>query len=159
MRKRCCAKTANRRGFTLTEVTVTIAVIAVIAAMAAPRFGGSIERQRADGAVTRLVADLAAAQQYARRTSSSLRIEFDATKAEVRFPAMPDPDHPKLAYTIALAAEPYLATLEASGFKTADELTFDGFGDPDSGGTITLRVGAETRSIAIDADTGRAYQP
>lgn len=154
-----CAKSAARRGFTLSEATAAVAILAVIAALAAPRFGGSFDRRRADGAASRLVAEIAAAQQVARRTGAPSRIEFDETEHRVTFLDLMDPDHPKNLYVIALAAEPYHARLAGVAFGGKNRLTFDGYGDPESPGTVTIAVGSESRTITIGADGGSALQP
>jgi prepilin-type N-terminal cleavage/methylation domain-containing protein len=52
------------RGFTLTELVVTVAIMGTLIAMSAPRFGRSLEQSRADFAVANLRAVWAAQRLY-----------------------------------------------------------------------------------------------
>jgi hypothetical protein len=59
-------------------------------------------------------------------------------------------------YTVDLSARPYGAKLVSVEFGGDSAIEFDGWGLPDSGGTVTLSVGAMQRTISVDAETGKA---
>jgi len=48
----------SQNGFTLTELMVAIAIIAIVASLTAPSFSGMIDKQRLQGAADRFYADL-----------------------------------------------------------------------------------------------------
>ena len=64
---------------------------------------------------------------------------------------------------MSLALEPYAADVVSAAFDDPDDaldaieaVTFDGWGTPDSGGTIVVAAGPQTRTIVLDPDTGKA---
>jgi prepilin-type N-terminal cleavage/methylation domain-containing protein len=69
--------TVRRRGFTLVELLVVVAVIAVILTLAAPSFRGMIEMQRLRSVTAQLVTDLQFARNEAVQRNSLLRVSFE----------------------------------------------------------------------------------
>ena len=59
-------------------------------------------------------------------------------------------------YCTKLSESPYRANITESSFPANNDIIFDGWGIPDSGGYAILEVGSETRTINVDADTGKA---
>lgn len=62
------------RGFTLIEIAIAIAVLAVLSALALPGFGASLERQRLHAAAQQLAADLTEARFEAARRGLPLHL-------------------------------------------------------------------------------------
>jgi prepilin-type N-terminal cleavage/methylation domain-containing protein len=153
-------QTARQLAFSVVELIVVLAIIAILASMAIPRFASATTRQRADAAARRIVADLTLAQQRARHTSRSQSVIFDVAAGSYQIPGLSDPDHPDEGYEVQLGAEPYLATIVAADIDGTTQVTFNGFGRPlsvkQADGTITIQVGSETRTITIDIETGQA---
>ena len=147
-----------RPAFTLIELVMSLVIISMFAAVAVPRYANFTAQQRCQGAVRRIVTDLAFAKRRAQLTGTSQSVTFSVVGDFYTVVGLDDPDHPGQDYVVSLAAEPYLANvLEASlgGDKT---IIFDGFGMPDSGGTIRLRIGAYEQTITIDG-TGSSIDP
>ena len=144
--------------FSLVELTLVMAIVAVTAAIVLPRYNSSLARYRADLAARRVAADLALVQAKAKATSSSQTITVTAATGSYQIVGMSDPDRPGRPYIINLAADPFGVTLDSATFGGDSSITFNGFGVPDSGGTITLHVGSVQKTIVVDADTGAAHR-
>jgi len=69
---------------------------------------------------------------------------------------VPDPDHPSTVYHVVVSAAPYHADLVAADFGGDGEVVFDGYGMPDSGGSVVVQVGDYQRVVVVEADTGQA---
>lgn len=143
-----------------------IATIAVLAAIAIPRFASSIGHYRNDAAAQRIIADLAYAQSAARAASASRTVTFDAVANGYTLPEVEDITTRSTPYVIDLADEPYQADIVSvvcddpgTVLDAHDEIIFDGYGLPDSGGTIVVQAGGFSTTIVIDPDTGTASIP
>lgn len=145
----------RRAGFTLVEMTMVLAIIGVMVAMAAPRWGRAVAHYQADAAARRVCADLAWAQARARVTSSSLTVHFNLPSNQYQFVGIADPDHPSIAYTVNLDAFPYRSTIaSAAALDASGNITFDGYGNPATSGTIVLQSGDYQRAVSISANSG-----
>jgi type IV fimbrial biogenesis protein FimT len=65
------------RGFTLPELMVTIALLAVIAGLAVPSFASALARHRLLGAAEELALDLAEARHDAAQRGTALHLHFE----------------------------------------------------------------------------------
>jgi type IV fimbrial biogenesis protein FimT len=71
------ARTASATsGFTLVELMLALAVLAILATLALPTFGGALERHRLRAAAEGLAADIAEARFEAARRGSALHLSF-----------------------------------------------------------------------------------
>jgi Tfp pilus assembly protein FimT len=131
----------------LIELLLVCATIAIVAAMAVPRYGQALSNYRVRCAAQRVVVDLAAASSTAVASSSSLTVRFDPKTNSYRVGA---------GETVRLADVPFTAALETADLGGDEAVVFDGYGAPDGGGTIVLRSGDATRTVTLDAVTGRA---
>jgi prepilin-type N-terminal cleavage/methylation domain-containing protein len=136
-----------RRGFTLIELLLVCATIAIVTAMAVPRYGQALSNYRVRCAAQRVAVDLAAAAGGALASSSSRTVRFDLKTNTYQVDA---------GETVRLADEPYGAALESADLGGDDAIVFDGYGAPDGGGTIVLRSGDATRTVTVDPVTGKA---
>jgi type II secretion system protein H len=67
----------RRKGFTLIETIVVVAIIGVMSAIAIPQMGTLMDRYRLDGAARLIWADLQNARMTAIKENRSIRAEFD----------------------------------------------------------------------------------
>ena len=142
------------RGFSLFEILLVLAIVAIFTAVAAPRYGRASGRYRADLAARRIIADLRLAQSSAKAASSTRTVSFSTATDQYVLSNVPALDGPSSNYTVILSGQPYKADLTNVSFS-GSQVTFNGWGLPDKGGTVALSVGAEQRTVAVDAATGR----
>ena len=144
------------RAFTLIEVIVVLAIIAVLAGVAIPRMGASSPRYRIEAAARRVVADIELARQHANQTSSQQAIVFDAASNSYRLPGVTSLDDPSGTYSVELDEAPYDTLIIAVDFDGGAMLTFDGFGTlgGSGNGELWLTAGGLQRRIIVDLATG-----
>ncbi len=147
------------RGFTLVELLMVMFIIGVITSIAVPRFAGAIAHQRVEAAARRLVVDLALARRHAKASTTSQTVSFDTVTNSYRLIGMKHPDHPAAEYEVSLSEEPYDAIIVSADFGGDAEIIFDGWGAPDSGGSVLVQVGSHQKTIDVDPDTGQASIP
>ena len=150
-----------RRGFTLMELTIVMVTMGIIAGVALPRFANSLGNRQVDVAARRLGFDINAARLQARLTAQSTSVTFNAGANTYTLTGVPDPDHRSVANTVVslnngvLAAT--LGTINLTGGGTS--ISFNGFGIPSKGGTITLTRGSANKQVVVDGTTGLATVP
>lgn len=144
------------RGFTLIELVIVLTILAIVSGIAVPRFTNAQARYRADAAATRIRADLAFAQRQARFTSERRRIDFDLTLNKYALVRVNGEASDTILDVVELADEPYQATILSANFGGDLSIEFDGFGTPDSGGSVQVQAGTHQRTVSIAADSGKA---
>jgi prepilin-type N-terminal cleavage/methylation domain-containing protein len=144
------------RAFTLLELVAVLLVLAIVGAMAAPRFAEASGRQRVDAAARRIAADLALARRQARTAGAAQSVTFTPALNDYELAALQSLENSKDPYIVELDRAPYDATLYSADFGGKVEVTFDGYGVPDSGGTVEVRVGPFSRTVTLDIDSGEA---
>ena len=153
----------GRPAFSLLELAVVLVIIALISAIAVPRYSRSLERYRVEGAARRIVADLAYARSLARSTGAPKTTSFDVAGNAYTLIGVADIDHGSAVYTVDLAGDPYDCQITSAvlddltdGSDIVTDVIFDGYGVPDSDGTIVITVNGQSRTIQLDAITGKA---
>lgn len=146
---------AARGAFTIVEAFFVMVILAILSAIAVPRYAGFVGNQQLEGAARRLTADLSLAQRQARRSSASQAVTFDVANSKYQLVGMKHPDHPSQPFEICLKDEPYHARIVSASFGGDATLVFDGFGAPDTAGQVVIAVGAHQKTISVDVETGR----
>ena len=143
-----------RHAFSYLELMLVVAIMGIFAAIAIPRYANSIVRYRAGAAAQRVEADLVLARERARLTSQNVTVAFDPVNETVSIPLLAGLNHRAVAYLTDLTEEPYVANIVSAVFNDMQEVTFNGFGIPDNGGTVKVCAGDVTMMITLDANTG-----
>jgi prepilin-type N-terminal cleavage/methylation domain-containing protein len=153
----CDAKSwrARRRAFSLLELTIVMLIIGILAAIATPSFASLLSKYRADAAANRIVADLARTQSLAYSTSTSQTLSLTVASSSYQILGLRDLNKAASTYTVDLTAEPYKSTLTSANFGGTAQISYNGYGQPTSGGTIVLASGNQTRTITVDSSSGK----
>jgi prepilin-type N-terminal cleavage/methylation domain-containing protein len=147
---------ASPRGFSLVEVVLVLVITACLAGIVLPRFGNAAAKQRADAAAKRIARDLSLAQNRAITSSASQTVTFNVGASSYTLAGMAAPDHSSQTYQVFLGQEPYNVTMVSANFGGNAVLIFNGYGAPDSDGSIVIRAAGFQKTIALDPDTGQA---
>ncbi len=154
--------TRRNPGFSLIEFMLVIAIIAVVSAIAIPRYANATKMYRVNLAAKRIAQDLQMAQFRARTLSASRTVVFSASADDYRIAGEKDFADSTAAYKVKLAELPYLVDLASAQFGTTvgtASVTFNGFGMPDNAGTITITSGGMTKTILLSAYDGGVTIP
>lgn len=136
------------RGFSLVELVIVLVIVAVLGAIAAPRFATAAARGQAQAAADRVAADLDLARQRARATSATYSISFNPTSDIYKIGIG------TTAQVIYLSREPYTCDLSNVNFNGGSVVQFNAFGVPDTGGSLQITGGGTTYTLTLDALTG-----
>jgi type II secretion system protein H len=140
-------------GFSLVELILVVMIITVLAtAVGFNYYGQTLSRRRVDAAASRMIADLNLARQNAIYSSASRTVVFTSTG--YRLSGVAHPDRATGDYTVNLSLEPYQTRLVSVDLGGDQQVSFDIYGRPDSGGQVVLSVGDWTRTLTLDAQTG-----
>ncbi|MDI1289674.1 MAG: GspH/FimT family pseudopilin [bacterium] len=138
--------------FSLVEVTLVISIIGVLSAIAIPRFTGSIANARLNAAAQRIERDCALARSRAMSSSKPRTIVFSTQGYTIA--GLTSLDRRSTNYSVSLSGTDG-TTLGAVNLGGDQQLIFDMYGAPDSGGTIVLISGGRTSTLTIDPLTGK----
>jgi prepilin-type N-terminal cleavage/methylation domain-containing protein len=147
-------------GFSLVELLIVIAIVAVAAAIAAPRYNGSLGHYRAEMAARQIVAEVELARARATATSASFAVGFDQATHTVIVTGPLGTADSAVTSQLRLVDPPYRAYLKAVTLDDAGgEVVYDGFGNLSQSGTVDIIAHGQGRRVTFDADTGEvSYQ-
>ena len=151
-----------RQGVSIVEITVTVMILGILAAIASPIYSRSLVNYRVDVATQRIIQDIEQTKQVARQKNSSQMIAFSTSDHGYKISGVQSLDKAGQTYLVSLGNAPYQCQLlslakvdEPTVAITNLDVTFDRFGMPNYG--ILLRVGTGTiqRQIFVAPISGR----
>lgn len=145
----------TRGGTSLLEMVLVIVIIAILAAIAAPRYAGSVGRYRAEMTARRIVADLSLARKSARAAGAARTVTFTPASNEYRIPDVGSLKNSSADHVVQLA-DAYSASLVSANFGGDAVVVFDAYGVPDSGGQVVVQAGSFQKTVVLNADSGKA---
>jgi type IV fimbrial biogenesis protein FimT len=140
---------ATRRGFTLVELVMVMMLMAILAAVAMPRYRTALAHHRVVTAAGRVAADLRTIRGYARKASVAQPVQFVVATDSYTATEMPDMNGRAIDYAVNLAAD-YGADITSALFGSGSTVTFDIHGRPSAAGSIVIQAGTETRTVQLD---------
>jgi type II secretion system protein H len=143
-------------GFSLPEVLLVVVILATISATGFALFGRSYSRRQLESAAMKLKADLELARQKAMASSSNQQILFQPGSGTYQLPGLADHDRPGQDYQVDLEQRPFETRIVTAEFGDDTKVVFDAYGQPDTGGQVTLQSGAYRLNVTVDAETGLA---
>jgi prepilin-type N-terminal cleavage/methylation domain-containing protein len=158
-RVRPCTAEPLGRAYSLIELLLVLAIIAIMAAVATPRYSQALSRYRSAAAARRIVDDLALARVKAYTSSESKTVRFDAANNQLIIEGIRALDTADATYVVNLSDPPYHATLVSVDFAGQPNVTFDGYGMPNAGGTVVVESAGFKTSIVLDAHSAKAAIP
>jgi Tfp pilus assembly protein FimT len=143
-----------RSAFTGIELIITVLIIGILTATAAPRVANALRLSRLDAATRRIQADLAWARQSAISRSATQVVQFSTANGSYTVAGRSDLDRASNAHVVLLVEPPYKCTINSATLGADATIIFDRYGQPDSGGTIVVGSGGLTRTVTVNATTG-----
>jgi len=129
--------------------------LALLAAIAAPRYASALANYHVDAAAKRVAADFAYVQAQSRATGKSQTITFTPAGLKYQVTGVAGLDNRASGFMVDLSAEPYSVTGLTAKFGPKTQVTFDQYGTPDNSGTVTVNVGVTSKTITLDSGTGK----
>jgi prepilin-type N-terminal cleavage/methylation domain-containing protein len=146
-----------RHAFTLVELVLVMATIAILAGIAAPKYASSLANYRSILASRQFAADLGAAQAIACATSTSQTVAITQPTSSYTVTALRKLDNRAGTYSVNLSSSPYYASINSATLPaavTAGQIVFDGYGTPNTGATVIISSGGRTHTVTLDAASG-----
>ncbi len=157
-----------RSGFSLVDIALTVLILGIAAAAAAPRLNNALQYWQVDGAARRIEADLNYIRAYAKFANTTCNVTFTngATMSSPKIytaTGVPHTNNSGQPYSVDLSTLGY-PVLTVINFNGTSSLTYTANGYPQAGsplvalttGTILITRGNISRTITIDPVTGKA---
>jgi type IV fimbrial biogenesis protein FimT len=145
---------ADRRGFTLTEIMVTIVIFGIVAAVAYPNLAETNRNHRLMSAASQVEATLARARTLAVSTQDPVRVTLIAANNQlvVSQDTTGDGNFDRQMRTVTIDGDINFTNITFGGGNT---VVFNSRGAPDNPGTLVLSNGGETgQRILVSAGSG-----
>lgn len=147
----------RRGGLTLVDVTLTIVIIGLLAAVGAPRFAHTLAGFNVEAGAQRIAADLKRARQHAKAKGAPQSVVFTIANHTYELPGMHGSDRPGQPYLVDLTQSPYtisLAAVNLGATGTDTTVIFDMYGRPDYAGSVVVTSGDKQRTLRIHGVSG-----
>lgn len=146
------ARFGARRGFTIVELMMTLAIIATLSAIAAPKMMGAESRWRVRGAAQRIAADMERARSIAFASSSTVTLTFSRDRYALSC-SDAEVDAAE-AMSVQLFRKPYHVRIVKVDLSKS-LVRFDGAGTASAGGSVYVSDGFHVCEVRLDAGTSR----
>ncbi len=138
----------DRAGFTYIELVITLLVMGILAAVAAPSYRSALAYRRTDMAARRIKADLQYASSVTLQNSRDCIVRFNPGSNSYELEGVNELDR-RGSYVVELAKEPFSAVIVSTTFG-ADAVTFDRwYGRPDGVGEVIVQSGGVSKQITL----------
>jgi prepilin-type N-terminal cleavage/methylation domain-containing protein len=144
------------KAYSLIEVVLTLSIISILAAIAGPRYLNSLTQYHASAAANRIAGDLNLARWQARISSGGQTVIYSVGTNSYSLPGVSGLPGQPSPYSVLLASDPYDAALQTAAFGGSSTMSYDRFGQPAAGGTVTVQCGAFIKTVVVDPNTGLA---
>jgi Tfp pilus assembly protein FimT len=143
--------------FTLIEMTLVIVAIAIVSAIAIPRYAGAVNRYRVEMAAKRVAADFGLARNAARTSGLGQAIEFGTPINGYTMAGLAAADGRTGDYIVKLGDEPYKVSLGTVtiGSAGATSFQFTRYGYPTAAASVVVTSSGYSKTIYVDGTTGR----
>lgn len=152
--------TGHGHGFTLVEVVLTAAIIAVVALIALPRFDASSDRRHAETAAHLLLADLEWARTAARARGAPVTVTLNDSNTASNgwtLRGVAPQDIPHRARNPSLRAAVSALNLSDSEGNATAAITFNPLGIPSASGKVLFTSGKVTSTLRIEAPSAALW--
>lgn len=139
------------RGFTLVELVLVVAVLAILVSLATPSVSARLSQQRVSAAVNRISSDLRLAQHHARRASKTQRVIFDTTARTYVLEGYTPLSGAAGTYTVRLTDAPYEVQILRVDFGGTTTVEFNSYGSPLQSGTISVGVSGCVATLTVSS--------
>lgn len=144
---------AKRRaavGFSLVEVVLVVTIMAVIAAIAMPRYARAAAGYRAEAAARAVAEHLKLVRARAMAGSRAWTITIRTNAATVSATPTSTSADTSDDLNLVISTEPWRASISAADFLGDARFSFDGFGTPSLPGTVTVMSDGIRSTVTVD---------
>lgn len=154
---------SRRRAVTALDLTISVLIMGLMAAVALPRFAASLDAMRVRAAAQQIAADMNRARATAIRQSETCTASFTNSPAAYTLVGVKALNGAATYREVTLADFGFSGSLTAS-FDGATELKWNLHGQPVVGetldplvaGSVIVAGGGTSQTVTIDPDTGKA---
>ena len=156
-----------RHGVTLVDMIITVLILGILSAVAAPRFADVTAQLRSEAVARRIAADLNYVRRIAMQKSSETSVTFTLSPPGYATTGVMHPDRPAEAYQAALANIDVNAALASVNLNAGATVYYNAYGRPLTGpsrtplttGSIIVSFGNRQFTVTINPSTGEATTP
>lgn len=154
-----------RGGVTLVDLVITVLIVGILAAVAAPRFAAAAAAMRTEAVARRIAADLNYARRTAILTSRETSVNFALSPAGYVMTGVTNPDRPAEAYQVSLSDLDAGASLASASFNGSALVSYNSYGRPIvsgaalTAGSVDVSVLGGSRTVVVDPNSGEATAP